>query len=373
MFPLEITTTTVWIRHKLPLSAPPPPDGDKKLRRKIRTLLINATEQEIDEIVQNERARLNLKWCFDEYFGGPIANLKLGEIVTANVFGNVHLAYILDITSFGVTLVSADTLTVLPVVGLDDIYTAEYSPFFHNYLQCQRVYHAQHVLDWFVKRIQRRHDLYPSLPDNILLLPMCDDVTSDWPVGKGTWFTHDVLPQRSQFVHYTEEKISSVPTANITEYTKQPLIILPNFSPISNNQSLPSVHYSIPYVVTTALRCHSSMWVDEQNPVVTNGKQSLVSKLRRHKQLHLPDFPFFSYSPEWQSSKLFLVSILMICLVTVLFPPVTNHTEVPSLARNFDMLLYSLPSYNVYLQPFGCPLLLPNINKWDWFRALAVP
>jgi hypothetical protein len=149
MFPREITATPVWIRHELPLYAPPPPDGDRKLYRQIRSQHQNKTEEEISEIVGKERARLNLKWCFDEYFGGPVADPDLGQIVTANVFGDVHLDYIVDILHSSITLVSFDTLTVLPTVTSDDIYSAEYSPFFHNYLHDQRVYHPQHIIDWW--------------------------------------------------------------------------------------------------------------------------------------------------------------------------------------------------------------------------------
>jgi hypothetical protein len=242
MFPREITTTTVWIRHKLPLYAPPPPNGDKTLRRQMQSVLINATEKETDEIVQQERARLNLKWCFDQYFGGPIADPILGQIVTANVFGTVHLGYIVDITCFSVTLISADTLTVLPAIGPDDIYSAECSPFFDSYLHGKRAFHPQHVLNWWSasRRTQRRRCIDFSPPDDIFLFSVCNEVTCDWPVGEETWFTHDILPQRSQFVHYTKEEIPCIPAMNVTGYAAQPLILLPDSSPVPNDQPLHS-------------------------------------------------------------------------------------------------------------------------------------
>ena len=82
-------------------------------------------------------------------FGWPIAHPTLEEIVTANVFGNVHLGYIVDITYSSIILVSVDTLTILPAVSHNDIYSGEHNPFFNNYLRDQRVYHSQHVLDWW--------------------------------------------------------------------------------------------------------------------------------------------------------------------------------------------------------------------------------
>ncbi len=93
---------------------------------------------------QQERARLNLKWCF----GGPIWEPILGQIITANVLGVVHLAYIVNITSSSVIIIPADTLSIPAIVGFDDIYSPEDTPFFDNYLQRERVYHPQHVLDW---------------------------------------------------------------------------------------------------------------------------------------------------------------------------------------------------------------------------------
>jgi hypothetical protein len=61
MYPREITTTSVWIRHNLPLAPSPPPNGDEKLRNQIRSQNIESTDEMIDHYVREERARLDLK------------------------------------------------------------------------------------------------------------------------------------------------------------------------------------------------------------------------------------------------------------------------------------------------------------------------
>ena len=380
MFPREITSTSVWIRHELPLCAPLPPHGDKKLRRQIQSRLINATEKEIDEIVQQERARLNLKWCFDEYFGGPMSDLILGQIVTANVFGNVHLAYIVNVTSSSVTLVSADTLTVLPAVGPDDIYSAEYSPFFHNYLQCQPIYHAQHVLDWWWRRVQRRQYLSFSPPDSTLLLSMCNDVTSDWPVGDETWFIHDALPQRNRFPHCSKQVIQCSSPTNIVEHSVQLFssLLFDCTSPMANDQLQDVLRCSYVSVVKQIQQSMSSTCADVPPPLVMDVQQSPISMLRSYKQLSIGHSSAFICILPRQLVKIFLLSILVVYLATASYP-----FEISSLTLSSDVLLNSLVPIVVFLlfvfngnfrpRSLDCQTLLHDINNWDWFRTLAVP
>ena len=85
MYPREITTTSVWIRHNLPLSPSPPPNGDQKLRNQIRSQHVDFTDEMIEQYVRQERARLDLKWCLDEFFGWNVSNPFLGQLVKANL------------------------------------------------------------------------------------------------------------------------------------------------------------------------------------------------------------------------------------------------------------------------------------------------
>jgi len=380
MFPREITSTAVWIRHELPLSAPPPPDGDKKLRQKIQRRLIHATEKEIDEIVRQERARLNLKWCFDEYFGGPISEPNLGQLVTANVIGVVHLAYIVDITSSSVIVLSADTFSISAVVGFDDIYSAEYSPFFDNYLCNQRVYHPQHVLDWWARYIQRHEHIDFSNIDHISLSPTCDDVIFDWPVGKETWFIHDALSQRSQFVHSNKEVIQCIPQVNIVEHSVQSLSSpFDSSSVMANDQPMYNPYCSDSSVMNQIEQPMSSVWIDISSSVVGADQQSSITMLRPHKQLQLDYSP--SFTSILPSVKIFLFSILTICLITALYSPVMYHVEASSLLLSSDILrsslvptmLFLLVSNNNFSPRLLCKTLLYDVNTWDWFRTLAVP
>jgi hypothetical protein len=63
MYPREIRTTSIWIRHNLPLYPSPPPNGDEKLRNQIRFQNVKLTDEMIERSVRQEFARLDLK-CF---------------------------------------------------------------------------------------------------------------------------------------------------------------------------------------------------------------------------------------------------------------------------------------------------------------------
>ncbi len=49
MYPREITTTSVWIRHELPLGPPPPPNGDEKLRKQIKSQNVQCADEMIED------------------------------------------------------------------------------------------------------------------------------------------------------------------------------------------------------------------------------------------------------------------------------------------------------------------------------------
>jgi hypothetical protein len=109
MYPREITSTSAWIRHNLPLGPPLPPNGDEKLRKQIKSRNIKSTDEVIEQYVRQERARLDLKWCLDEFFGWNVPDPYLGQLVTANLFGSAHLAYIIDVTSSNIIVTPQST------------------------------------------------------------------------------------------------------------------------------------------------------------------------------------------------------------------------------------------------------------------------
>ncbi|CAF1208994.1 unnamed protein product [Rotaria magnacalcarata] len=148
MYPREITSTPLWIRHKLPLSPQPPPNGDEKLRNQIRSQNVQSTDETIEYYVRQERARLDVKWCLDEFFYWNVSNPSLGQLVIANIFERVHIAYIIEIHPRNVKVALVDMLLNTVMIGLDDIYTAEDSPFYEQFLLNQHLLHSQHVLDY---------------------------------------------------------------------------------------------------------------------------------------------------------------------------------------------------------------------------------
>ncbi len=58
----------------------------------------------------------------------------------------------------------------------------------------------------------------------------------------------------------------------MTENAEQHLIIFPNLSPISIHESINSIRYSHPCDVTTNQRYNSSVWINIQDPVITQHK-----------------------------------------------------------------------------------------------------
>ncbi|CAF1575034.1 unnamed protein product [Rotaria magnacalcarata] len=125
MYPREIKSTPLWIRHKLPLSPQPPPNGDEKLRNQIRSQSVQFTNETIEYYVRQERARLDLKCCLDEFFYWNVSNPSLRQLVIANIFGRVHVAYIIEIHPKNVKFAPTDMLWNIAMIELDDMYTAE--------------------------------------------------------------------------------------------------------------------------------------------------------------------------------------------------------------------------------------------------------
>jgi hypothetical protein len=125
--------------------------------------------------------------------------------------------------------------------------------------------------------------------------------------------------------------------------------------------------------VTTARGHHSSVYVDVQNPVLTNGQTSLMPNRQFYKPLRPVNSSLFPPSHERRSSKLICYSALIICLVTALSSPVKPHSEGSSLTLDSAFMLKLLSRYNFYPHSLGCLQLLHNINKWNWFRPFVVP
>ncbi|CAF3468696.1 unnamed protein product [Rotaria socialis] len=122
MYPREITSAPLWIRHKLPLSPQPPSNGGEKLRNQIRSQNVQSTDETIEYYVRQERARFNLKWCLDEFFYWNVSNPSLGQLVIANIFGRVHIAYIIEIHPKNVKVAPADMLWNTAIIEPDAIY-----------------------------------------------------------------------------------------------------------------------------------------------------------------------------------------------------------------------------------------------------------
>ncbi|CAF1481272.1 unnamed protein product, partial [Rotaria sordida] len=155
-----------------------------------------------DELPQ-QRARLDLKWCLDQFFGWNVSHPSLGQLVTANIFGTVHMAYIIGFEQANVVVSPADMSGNSVVIGHEDIYSAEDSPFYEKFLRNHSLLHSQHVLDYIANQKRKnaltefRHDVSFS---SALQESIGEYFDIEWPEGKETWLIHDELPQRDQFL-----------------------------------------------------------------------------------------------------------------------------------------------------------------------------
>jgi hypothetical protein len=220
MYPREIRTTSIWIRHNLPLYPSPPPNGDEKLRNQIRFQNVKLTDEMIERSVRQEFTRLDRKWCLDQYFGWNVSDPFLGQLVTANLFRLVHLAYVIDISHVNITVIPVDMFGNCVPVGLDDIYSAEDGPFFENILLNHRFLHSQHVLDYVAN--QKRQDDLLRFNHNLtfgvdIIEAIYENSESKWLEGGELWFIHDVLPRRDQFVTCKQQIMLTISTFKIVE------------------------------------------------------------------------------------------------------------------------------------------------------------
>ena len=410
MFPSEITNTSFWIRHELPLCAPPPIHGDKILRRQIQSRFINMTDKEIADTVRRERTRLNLKWCLDEYFGTNVVDPFLGQLVTANITGVVHLAYIVKITSTNLTVTPADMFGVSAIVTLEDIYSAECSPFLRIFLRTQRINHPQHILDWWTRHTQRQaHNLSPNIND-LALVTMYDDLVFDWPDGDETWMVHDVLPQRNQFFSCTTDTIRDIATPDIVNHTElrqsSDSLYASLTSTISHDRSLDilsppyerpaeQVQMHLSRVYTDVCLSGSSVIIGDGQPSVDIAPpptQFLIDRSSSHTIIgqHLLGkstklvFDLYPLRFYWTRFSLFHIQLSLFLIYLLLATCSTTVSLYPSTISDIDVV--SLNS----LIPIILPLLfIPNaisganslrfkiffreVNDLDWFRTLAVP
>ena len=224
MHPCEITSTSVWIRHNLPLCPSPPPNGDRQLRQQIRSKNVNSTDEVVEQYVRQERSRLDLKWCLDQYFSWNVSDPYLGQVVTANIFGLVHLAYIIDINDENLVLIPTGMLGSSVVVGFDDIYSAEDGPFYENFLLNHRLLHSQHVLDYIANQKSQQNLIrfgHKGSYEMIIVESACEHSEIEWPKGDEMWLFHDELPQRTQFIQYRQQLIPATSTSNIVEHPIQ--------------------------------------------------------------------------------------------------------------------------------------------------------
>jgi hypothetical protein len=399
MFPREITSTSFWIRHELPLCAPPPIDGDKKLCSQMKRRFVNATADELSEIVRQERARLNLKWCLDEYFGGYIWEPFLGQLVTANVIGVVHLAYIVDITSKSVTILLANTLDTSAVVAFEDLYSAEDGPFLDVFLCTHRVYSPQHILDWWTEHNQRQMHITLSHTNHLSSVSTCNDVVLDCQQGEETWFVHDLLPQRSQSAHRKQQVTPSVSTSDVVGHPAPssssahidhlpsmipdpPLNILlcPSVSvaePVQQQiPSLPSLVADLEHLSSGIVVPPTQLDTSQYSPPAIIVRLPITGTPDVEPRKPLPSvYPTPSFPCRSTESSFPLHVLLAIYSVDMSSHPSSYLASTMLLSSTIPLILVFvfMSSYAMKARLLYCKVSLREVNDRDWFRVLAVP
>ena len=202
MFPREITSTRFWIRHELPMSSPLPLSLTDDLRNKIRCEHVYINNELLKKYVREERARLDLRWCLGEYFGCIDSNLVLGQLVLANIFGSLHMAYVTSIADTKITITLADQSGTDILVTSDDIYSARDAPSYDSFLAQHTVSHPQHIQDYVASEHQKRSlQLHEYIQCDLLITQHIYDIPElHWPDGTESWHFHDVKPRRKFFV-----------------------------------------------------------------------------------------------------------------------------------------------------------------------------
>ena len=381
MYPCEITSTSVWIRHNLPLGPSPPPNGDRQLRQQIRSKNVNSTDEVIEQYVRQERSRLDLKWCLDQYFGWNVSDPYLGQMVTANIVGLVHLAYIIEINDENLVLIPTDMLGSSVVVGFDDIYSAEDGPFYEKFLLNHGRLHSQHVLDYIANRKSQDKFIrfgYKDSYDMVMMESACEHPEIEWPEGDEMWLFHDELPQRTQFIQYRQQLIPATSTSSIVE------------NPIQQMAT------DCDCVVSSTTQQHNENTVSQQSlltivsllestpPIVTDTeprfKKQAVKEVQFQKITQLVNHnlssEFYSqyelirigdYNHECGHSNIKTSSLQPTLIYTILTLFILINMAFKFLSSYLNIRGDKNTSY------FDNHMLFHSVNDLDWFRTLAVP
>jgi hypothetical protein len=412
MYPREITTTSVWTRHDLPVCAPPPPNGDAKLRKQIRSRNVKATDEMIERYVRQERARLDLKWCLDDYFGGNKNNPYLGQLVTANINGIVHLAYILELNSTSITVAPVDSLDLTELVGRDDIYSAEDGPFYEAFVETRHLLHPQHVLDCLAKQ---KHELvqsnYAASFDTSFMDIVQDCIENNWPGEEETWLIHDELPQRVQFTQCKQPMALSISTTNIVEHPMRKLSfncadtvssshmearLFVNKNQIFDTLLQPREHSPEPITAQTSHDVcdvlsisYQSTFADDQHVPVSISFSSnedahslqtlhLSTIDQRNAKIRKVKHSIHQSSLQQTTVSLFGAFFILLCIISAALFRLTklNSADSPIIGPVVLTLMVMAPHL---ILTDGKNAGYFNLNKlWidtnrDWFRILAVP
>ena len=183
------------------MSSPLPPSLTDELRHKIRSEYVQINEELLEQYVRQERARLDLKWCLDQYFGWNHSDLVLGQLVIANVFGSMHMAYVIDIAYMKITITLADQFGTNALVTSADIYSATAVPSYESFVAQHTVFHPQHIRD-YVENGHPKRSLHLDQHvqcDLHITQYICETPKFEWSGGISSWHFHDVKPPRKFF------------------------------------------------------------------------------------------------------------------------------------------------------------------------------
>jgi len=427
MYPREITTTPLWIRHKLPLGPSPPRNGDEELRQQINSRNVISTNEMIEEYVRHERARLDLKWCLDQFFAWPLPNPFVGQLVVANISGFVHLAYIIGLTSVAISITPVDNFGDFIMIGYDDIYDATDSPFLENYLVNHHLLHPQQVLDYIANQ-DRKHELMQFSHNNPVNMDLVESVDEKfeitWPDGDETWFIHRELPQRNQFLPEKQSVMPIASTIHLVEESVQEMLVdgncaVPPIIQQSNEIKLlleqSQANYNALLEQNKLLKDEvTKQWISINELVLT--MENITStgilhaimnripdlKAQSMKQLQFQPIDYLINCPPFLESHSPYVSntidnlysessdINVKIVSLALTPTSSNNSFNPRTTRSLSigvMLIafifasmiaghlgpYSFFYYDTTTSYSAGNLLFRGQNDFDWFRTLAVP
>ncbi|CAF2879329.1 unnamed protein product [Rotaria sp. Silwood2] len=260
----------------------------------------------------------------------------------------------------------ADMLGNTVMIGLDDIYTAEDSPFYEQFLLNQHLLHSQHVLDYIANE-KRKNELIGSNHDipfgTDVMAPITQYFNMEWPEGEETWFIQDGLSQRHEFFTSEQEIVPINSTVNTVE------------------DSLQGMHSSCEHV--------SSSIVQQSNEIILVLERSLPKQetSRQQNRLFNDDVAKTqgctdSYS-EFIPSDTIIIQLKSITApsksafqsnICPLFSIVINFITFLFVSMVFGNIDFGLIFYNdKNTSQFHNNMVLSGINHFDWFRTLAVP